>query len=51
MVVSTKIAPDTAHLLEAVRERSGDTFVSKTIRRAIHSEIHRHFPGAVKEAA
>jgi hypothetical protein len=50
VVVSTKLPPDEAHLLEAARERTGDTFISETVRRAIRSELERVFPGSVRAA-
>ena len=51
MVVSTKLPPDEVHLLEAARERAGDTFVSETVRRAIRVELERVFPGSVASRA
>jgi hypothetical protein len=51
VVVSTKLPPDEVHLLEAARERAGDTFVSETVRRAIRVELERVFPGSVASRA
>ena len=50
-VVSTKYPSERVALLEAVRERRGDDFVSQTVRAALDGIIEKHFPGATQKAA
>lgn len=50
-VVSTKYPMDRIRLLEAVQQRRGDDFISRTVAHALDSLINAHFPGAIEEAA
>lgn len=50
-VVSTKYPTDRIALLEAVRQRRGDDFMSRTVAHALDRLIEEHFPGAIGEAA
>lgn len=50
-VVSTKYPADRVKLLEAVQERRGDDFISRTVAHALDQLIETHFPGAIREAA
>jgi hypothetical protein len=50
-VVSTKYPLDRLALLEAVRMRRGDDFMSRTVAHALDRLIEEHFPGSIGEAA
>lgn len=50
-VVSTKYPTDRIKLLEAVQERRGDNFMSRTVAHALDKLIEEEFPGALKGAA
>lgn len=50
-VLSTKYPVDRASLLEAVQQRRGDEFLSRTMAHALDRLIEEHFPGSIGEAA
>lgn len=50
-VVSTKYPVEKIKLLEAIQERRGDEYVSRTVAHALDRLIEEYFPGAVEEAA
>jgi len=51
VVVGARLPAPEIALLDAVRARVGDKDRAATIRRAIHAEIERHFPGSIQKAA
>lgn len=48
-VISTKYPMDKLGLLETIRVRRGDRFISDTVRHALDKLVAEHFPG--EEAA
>lgn len=50
-VLSTKYPLDRIRLLEAVQQRRGDEFLSRTISHALDRLIEEHFPGSLEDAA
>lgn len=50
-MVGCRYPADRVALLDAIRARCGDKYMSDTVRRALDELVEQHFPGATGEAA
>lgn len=50
-VLSAKYPVERKKMLEIIRDRRGERFLSETVRHACDRLIEEYFPGATKDAA